>query len=257
MENAPLKLEITNGLARLTLSNPAGGNVLNMATIEALAQAAETLAKAPPRAVLLTAEGKNFCVGGDIRAFAGAQDRGALLAQMAGRLHEAVLALAVLPAPVIAVVQGAAAGAGLSLAAGADLVLAGKGSSFTMAYTGIGFTPDGGATYFLPRLIGLRRTQELAYANRRLNAEDALAWGLVTQVVTDAELAAAGEALAQRVAAGPSFAFATVKRLLADGTLAAQLAAEATGITAAARSDDGGEGLAAFLGRRPAVFTGH
>ena len=260
MTNALIKLEVSNGLARLTLANPAAGNVLNMAAIEELAQAVERLKAQTPRAVLLRAEGKNFCVGGDIRSFSSAPDRGALLEQMAGRLHESVAALAALPAPVIAVVQGAAAGAGLSLVAGADLVLAGRNANFTMAYTGIAFSPDGGATYFLPRLIGLRRTQEMALTNRRLSAEEALQWGLVTKVVDDDQLAAEGEALAQRIAAGPSFAFGAVKKLLNDGAtrnLVTQLAAETQAIAATARSEDAGEGLAAFLERRPSKFKGY
>lgn len=257
MSHKLVTLEIAGGLARLTLNNPAAGNVLNVPMLDALSAATAKLAAAPPRAVLLSAAGKNFCVGGDVRAFSVAPDRGALLHEMAGSLHESVIRLAELPSPVVVAVQGAAAGAGLSLAAGADILLAGQGASFTMAYTGIGFSADGGASYFLPRHIGLRRTQELAYTNRRLNAAEALEWGLVTRVVEDAILVQEAVAVAQNLANGPTRAYAAMKSLLiAGGSLRAQLDAEAQKIVETAASDDGGEGAAAFCARRKPEFMG-
>jgi len=257
MSEPLIKLETAGGLARLTLNNPDAGNALDQPMIEALDAATAQLAAEPPRAVLITAEGKNFCVGGDIRAFHTATDRGALLRRMAGRLHDSVRRLAALNAPVVAAVQGAAAGAGLSLAAGADMLIAARGAHFTMAYTGIGISSDGGASYYLPRLIGLRRTQELAYTNRRLPVEEALAWGLVCAVVEDDALAAEAKALATRLAAGPTLAYAAMKRLLAaEAGLDEQLDAELDNVSATAASRDAAEGVAAFLARRQPDFTG-
>jgi 2-(1,2-epoxy-1,2-dihydrophenyl)acetyl-CoA isomerase len=257
MSETLIKLETIGGLARLTLNNPGMGNVLDAPMIEALDAATAQLAASPPRAVLITAEGKSFCVGGDIRAFGTATDRGALLREMAGRLHDSVRRLAMLPAPVVVAVQGAAAGAGLSLAAGADMLLAARGAHFTMAYTAIGISSDGGASYYLPRLIGLRRTQELAYTNRRLLADEALSWGLVSAVVEDDALAAEAEALASRLAAGPTLAYAGMKRLLtAEAGLDAQLDAELDSIATTAASADAAEGVAAFLARRKPDFMG-
>jgi 2-(1,2-epoxy-1,2-dihydrophenyl)acetyl-CoA isomerase len=257
MSDTLIKLETAGGLARLTLNNPDAGNVLDAPMIEALDAVTAQLAAEPPRAVLITAEGKNFCVGGDIRAFHTAPDRGELLHRMAGRLHDSVRRLAALKAPVVAAVQGAAAGAGLSLAAGADMLIAARGATFTMAYTGIGISSDGGASYYLPRLIGLRRTQELAYTNRRIPAEEAFAWGLVSAVAEDDALAAEAEALAQRLAAGPTLAYAAMKRLLAaEAGLDAQLDAELDNVSTTAASRDASEGVAAFLARRQPDFTG-
>lgn len=257
MSELLVTLTVENGLARLTLNSPATGNAMDLALLGALAQATQALLDAPPRAVLLRGAGKNFCVGGDIRAFASAPAPAALLREMADSVHVSVRNLAALPAPVLAVVQGAAAGAGLSLAAGADILLAGSGASFAMAYTGIGLSADGGASYILPRLIGLRRTQELAYTNRRISAAEALAWGLVTQVVEDAALDEAAEALAQRLASGPTRAYANMKRLFASGAdLCAQLDLEAEAISEAASTADGREGVAAFLARRKPAYTG-
>ena len=138
-------------------------------------------------------------------------------------------------------------------------MLAGASAKFAVAYTAIGLTADGGATWLLPRVIGLRRTQEMMYTGRRLNAEDAERYGLVTRVVADETLAAEALALAQTIARGPTAAFGAVKRLLHEGDtapLAGHLDAEAASIEAALGSVDGAEGVAAFLARRPPVFTG-
>ena len=255
-----IDLSIEDGLAVLTLARPEAGNAMNWALIEAFDAAAGRVAADPAvRAVLLRAEGKNFCVGGDIGAFATEADPSGYILRLADRLHRGVRMLAELPVPVVTAVQGAAAGAGLGLAAGADVVIAARSASFTMAYTGIGLSPDGGASWLLPRLVGLRLAQEMTYLNRRLSAEEALAAGLVTRVVDDAELAAEALALARKLAAGPTRAYGACKRLLAEGALATfgeQLAAEARSISECLATEDAAGAVKAFLARQAATFRG-
>lgn len=253
-------LRVEQQLATITLARPEAGNAMTSDFIDAFASVAQAAADDPAvRAVLIEAQGKNFCVGGDIRAMASEADPAEFIQTLARRLHDGVMSLARLPAPVVVAVQGAAAGAGLSLVAGGDVVIGARSSSYSMAYTGIGLTADGGATWLLPRLIGLRRTQELAYLGRRLNAEEAERHGLITRIVEDEALADEARAVARRLAAGPTQAFAGVKRLLAEAHgagLGAQLDAEAEAIGAAMATEDARCAIGAFLARETPSFTG-
>jgi 2-(1,2-epoxy-1,2-dihydrophenyl)acetyl-CoA isomerase len=212
------------------------------------------------RAIVLDSEGRLFCAGGDLAEFARAGEGLAqLLKEATVYLHAAISRLVRTRAPVIAAVQGHAAGAGFSLAMACDLVLAASSAKFTMAYTRAGLVPDGGSTYFLPRLIGRRRTLELMITNRTLSASDALEWGLVSRVVEDDRLAAETLKLAREIAEGPTGAFGGVKRVVLRSeseTLESQMEIEARAIADAARSMDGQEGIRAFLAKRPARFTG-
>jgi 2-(1,2-epoxy-1,2-dihydrophenyl)acetyl-CoA isomerase len=254
----PVLLDVADAVARLTLNRPDSGNAIDAGFGRSFRAHAEALVgRNDVRAVLLTGAGATFCVGGDLAYFAATDDAGAALYSLATDLHAGIAALASIDAPVIAAVQGAAAGAGLSLVAGADLVVAADDAKLTMAYTAVGLSPDGGATWFLPRLIGTRRTAELALTNRRLSAAEALDWGIVNQVVPADELMATAEALTTQIAAGATSAFGRVKRLLAASSttsLTEQLAAEAEGIAACAAGPDGAEGIAAFLDKRRPTF---
>jgi 2-(1,2-epoxy-1,2-dihydrophenyl)acetyl-CoA isomerase len=255
-------LEIDDGgLARLTLNRPDAANAIDLALAEALADAVAELTEIEGvRAVLLTGAGSRFCGGGDVRSFAAAGAAlDAALAAILASLHAAVVNLARLDAPVVAAVQGSAAGAGLALLAGADLVVAGASAKLVMAYTGIGLVPDGGSTWYLPRIIGLRRAIELALTNRVLSADEALSWGLVSAVVPDKDLQADAESVAKELATGPTRAFGAVKRLMRESLeldLEAQLAHESEAMVRAGESDDGREGVAAFTEKRPPQFTG-
>lgn len=209
------------------------------------------------RAVVLAAEGRFFNLGGDLPSMAATDDPEAVLRELAGILHEGVLALSTVGAPVIARVQGPAAGAGLSLVLGADLAIASEAASFTMAYTGVGLSPDGGASWLLPRIVGARRASELILTNRTLTAVEAAELGIVTRVVAADDLDAEVDALAARLAAGPTASYAAAKRLLAvssENDLATQLALEGESIATMAGTPTGREGVAAFLERRPAAF---
>ncbi len=212
------------------------------------------------RAVVLASAGRMFCVGGDLRSFT---EQGEQLSQhlkeVTTYLHAAVSRLTRMEPPVIAAVNGTAAGAGMSLACACDFVLAAESARFTMGYTKVGLTPDGSSTYFLPRLVGLRRALELTLTNRVLSAEEALDWGIVSRVVPDGELAAEADSLASRLASGATAALGASKRLVYGGwteTLETQLEHESQAISDVSRTADGKEGIAAFLEKRAPKFEG-
>lgn len=256
-----LGLRIADGVGRITLRRPDNANAMDPTMAKELLEAAIACDVDPSvRAVLIDAEGGMFCAGGDLGAFSRAGDNlAALIKRMTVDLHGAISRLTRMRAPVIAAVQGAAAGAGFSLACACDLVLAAQSAKFTMAYTRAGLVPDGSSTYFLPRLLGRRRTIELMLLNPILSAEEARGWGLVNRVVDDAALHDTALDLARKLAQGPTAAYASAKRLvLASGseTLESQMELEATAIADAATGPDGQEGIAAFLAKRAPVFQG-
>jgi 2-(1,2-epoxy-1,2-dihydrophenyl)acetyl-CoA isomerase len=229
---------------------------------EALAEAGGALGALDPAdvgAVLLVGEGASFCTGGDVRAFAGAQDRGAYVRQLAETFHVFLTAVVECPVPVVAAVPGWAAGAGMSVVCAADLAIGGRSTRLRPAYPGIGFSPDGGMTWTLPRIVGAGRARHILLTDRVLDAETACAAGILAAVVEDADVAAEAEQTAHRLAQGPTAALGRIKRLLAaspDNPLATQLAAEAEAISASAAGPEGAEGLAAFAAKRPPHFHG-
>lgn len=253
-------LDVADGIARLTLNRPDASNGLDLPMAEALFAAAQDVkARDDVRVVVLSGAGKRFCAGGDVKSFADAENTEKHFRAITLALHGAITLLTGLDAPVIASVHGSAAGAGMGLVASSDLVIAAESTKFVMAYTAIGLTPDGSTSYFLPRIIGLRRAVELSLTNRTLSAAEAHDLGLITTVVPDAELTAATDALATTLASGPTKAFGGVKRLFASSmtsSLEAQLTKESEGITAAGLSADGREGVQAFVAKRAPVFTG-
>jgi 2-(1,2-epoxy-1,2-dihydrophenyl)acetyl-CoA isomerase len=255
-----IHLEIRDQIAHLTLARPDAANTLNLQFgREFLAAAFAIEAATAVRAVLVTGQGKNFCFGGDLKGMvASGADIGAYLRELTTNLHAGIALLARLDAPVVAVVNGTAAGAGLGLVLASDLAIAARSAKFAPAYTGVGLTPDAGCTFLLPRAVGYKRAMELFLTNRVLDAEQALDWGLVNQVVEDENLAAHAAALAARLAAGPVGAFGAVKRLLADAVpgFEAQLARESRSISRRGMTAEGSEGIAAFLDKRAPTFRG-
>jgi 2-(1,2-epoxy-1,2-dihydrophenyl)acetyl-CoA isomerase len=210
---------------------------------------------------VLTGSGdKAFCAGGDVAGFAANEDKIALLLnEMTTAYHMAASRFAWMKAPLIAAVNGVAAGAGLSAVAFCDLAIAADTAKFTSAYTHLGFTPDGSSTYFLSRIIGTRRAMELYMTNRTLTAAEALEWGLVNRVVPAGELMGEVEKLANQLASGPTKAYGGVKKLLHMATidsLESQMELEARTIAEMATSDDGREGVRAFVGKRKPAFKG-
>jgi 2-(1,2-epoxy-1,2-dihydrophenyl)acetyl-CoA isomerase len=254
-------LEITDGLAHLRLARPEGRNGIDMAMVRALTARLDTVASDPGvRALLIGADGPAFTVGGDLRHLGGQAERlPAELDEMISLYHRTLGRLAALPIPVLVAAHGAVAGGGLGLLWCADLVIAADDLRIATGFVHLGLSGDGGSSWHLPRLVGLRRAQELIMGGRVLGAEEALDWGLVTRVVPAAELA--GEALAQAraLAAGPTYSLGRMKRLLSESwahSYPEQLAAERTAIVDCARTEDAKEGLAAFIARRAPRYLG-
>jgi 2-(1,2-epoxy-1,2-dihydrophenyl)acetyl-CoA isomerase len=257
-----INFEVSEGVARVTLNRPQAANALNdRMTHELFEIALRCDADQSVRAVLLTATGRMFCAGGDLKEFASyGVDLPRYLKEITTYIHAAVSRFVRMPKPIVGAVNGVAAGAGFSLALSCDLVVAARSARFTMAYTRAGLTPDGSSTYFLPRLVGVRRATELALTNRMLSADEAQAWGLINRVVDDDRLVDDSWALARELADGPTLAFGRTKALLRNGwneTLESQMESEAQSISSVAVSDDYREGSAAFFEKRPPRFVGH
>jgi 2-(1,2-epoxy-1,2-dihydrophenyl)acetyl-CoA isomerase len=254
-ESPTVRTERSGRLLTITLDRQAQANALDMSTACQLRDAVRLIDDGVG-CVLLRAEGANFCVGGDVRAFAAAPEPGQFLGELASVVHDAVLGLVEGPAPVVAAVNGWAAGVGMSLAACADITLAAESARFRSAYSAIGLSPDCGLTWTLPRLIGRGRAAELMLTNRAVGAAEAASIGLVARVVADGSLLAEAQALAAELASGPTAAYGSIRRLLDAGdrsTLADQLEAEAASIAASADGPQGRAGVAAFTaGRSPA-----
>ena len=251
-------VQVVGGIATVTLDS-APGNPIGLKVAHELSAAVRRCHDKDVRAVLLTATGPSFCVGGDLREF-GALDATALgshLDAVTGALHEAIIGLTELSAPVVAGARGNIAGAGVSLLCAADYVIAAEDATFTLAYTGIGYTPDGGATWLLPRLLGQRRAMELLLLNRRLSAAEALDWGLVSAVTPAAAHVQQAQAVVARLADGPTGAFGATKRLVNTGwtaSLPEALSAESRQIAASATSSEGKTGTVAFLNKQRPSF---
>lgn len=256
-----LLVDIKGAVARVTLNRPDAANGINLQMAKDLYNVSLAFDNNPAiRAVIITGSGKMFCAGGDLKSFASEGDKvSQFLKEITFYLHGAISRLAHMNAPVIIAVNGTAAGAGFSLAVLGDYVLAAESAKFTMAYTAAGLSPDGSSSYFLPRLIGVRKTQELMLTNRLLTAQEALDWGLLNKVVASEELLDAAETVATQLAAGPTQAFGSVKKLLLasfENNLEGQMELESVAIANMAATADGKEGIAAFIDKRKPAFSG-
>ncbi len=256
-----LLLERKDGAGRITLNRPEAYNALNLELARELFDAVLELDESREvRAIVLTGAGKAFCAGGDVKEFvAQAEREDRHLKELTGYLHMTVSRLVRSQKPVLMAVNGVAAGGGMSLAMAGDVVAAAESARFTMAYAGIGATPDGSASYFLPRLAGLRRAMELYLLNRPLTAREALEWGLVTRVVPDAEFPRAVESLARELAEGPTLAFGAAKLLFHHAThesLETQMEMETEAIARASQTEDFHRAVAAFAEKKAAIFKG-
>jgi 2-(1,2-epoxy-1,2-dihydrophenyl)acetyl-CoA isomerase len=265
--NEQVLLDIRGAVATLTLNRPQAMNALGLEMGRAfLARTRELKAAEGVKVVVVTGAGEHFMAGGDIKEFhtmvgATAEEREQAFGKLIGELiNPAVEILRNLPQPIVGKVRGACAGFGFSLMAGCDLVLAADNAYFTTGYSLLGTTADGGGTWFLPRLVGAKKAAELTLLAERLDARQALALGLVNRVVPPAELDGACDALAARLVAGPSYAYANAKRLLnrsLTATLPDQLMAEAASFARCSASNDFAEGVAAFIEKRKPAFKGN
>ena len=242
----------------ITLNRPEAANALNLQMAEELFEASLLCSEDDEiGAVILTGAGKLFSGGGDLAYFAEEPNLKAALLKMTTYLHGAISRLVRMSAPVICAVNGTAGGGGFSLMLSCDLAIAAENAKFTMAYTAAGLTPDASSTYFLPRLVGQRRANELALTNRRLTATEALDWGIVNQVVPADELMPTTRALAKRLANGPTDAFGNATKLLRqsfDNSLETQMELEAQSIANISVSPNAREGVRAFLEKRTPEF---
>ena len=212
------------------------------------------------RAVVITGNGKMFSAGGDLQSFsdAGGQKYGFLI-RMATDLHQALIRFAHLNAPVIMAVNGTAAGAGFSIALAGDYVIASEKAKFVCAYTASGLTPDGSSTYFLAKHVGLMRAKELMLTNRVLTSEEACNWGMVSKVVPAESVLQEAIDMAKQFATGPTLAFGGVKSMLLttfNNPIETQLEKETQSIANMMRTEDGPNGLDAFLNKRKPEFKG-
>jgi len=260
-EYKTLLFDVRDNVAHLTLNRPDAANSINEDMGKDLMHAALRCDEDPEiRAVLISGAGKIFSGGGDLKDFISKGDQLPYhIKEITTYLHAAISRLTRMDAPVIAAVHGAVAGAGMSIAIACDIVVAAETTRFMVAYTRAGLVPDGSSTYFLPRIVGLKRALELTLTNRMFSAQEALQWGLVTRVVPDNELLAQARAIAVQLAAGPTRAYGISKRLLHSGwmeTLETQMENESQAIANSARTLDAREGITAFLEKRPPKYKG-
>ena len=252
---------VKDGVATITLNRPDAYNALNLGLARDVFHATlEADEDREVRCLVITGAGRAFCAGGDVKDFADNPDRiGILIKELTTYLHGAVSRLARTPKPVIMAVNGVAAGGGMSFALAGDLVVAAESAKFTMAYSKIAASPDGSSSYFLPRLIGLRRAMELHFTNRVLSAREAMEWGLVNRVHPDAELAPSVAALARELAEGPTVAFGRAKLLFhqsSQESLETQMELEAQAIAACGHTEDFRNGVTAFARKQTTTFKG-
>jgi 2-(1,2-epoxy-1,2-dihydrophenyl)acetyl-CoA isomerase len=252
-----VRAELDGAVLRVTLCRPERANALDMEVGADLRKALEAIGPGV-RAVLLLAEGPNFCVGGDVTGFAGAADPEAHVLELATEMHAILRDLTASGVPVVVGVQGWAAGAGLSLLLHGDVVVLGASARVRAGYPAIGLTPDCGMSWLLPRAVGPARARDMLLTNRVVGAQEALAIGLVSRVVPDDEVAEVAAKVARELAAAATGALRATRRLLeasATSTYTEQLDAEAASISARAATPEGREGVAAFVGKRPARFS--
>ena len=255
-----LRLEREDGVATVRLDSTAGHNAITMDMADELHRVAIDLGEdSAVRAVVLTHEGDFFGAGADLSAFEGDERDAPFLRRLAGRLHEAILQFHQAEVPILGAIDGVAAGAGFSLAIMPDLVVLSEDARLEYAYPRIGLTGDGGTTFFLPRLVGLRRAKEILLLDEPIGPDEAVDLGIATEAVPDDAFQDRVDELAATVAAGPTASLGATKRLMTesfDATLETQLAAEVDAMADAATSEDFERGYRAFYGDGDPEFVG-
>jgi 2-(1,2-epoxy-1,2-dihydrophenyl)acetyl-CoA isomerase len=261
-DTAPLVIDDADGVRTLTLNRPDAFNSLTLRLKEdLLAALRDAAADAGVRAVVLTGAGRAFCAGQDLKehvALLRASDP-APLSTVSAHYNPIISTITGMPKPVIAAVNGMAAGAGASLAYACDLRIAAASAKFLMAFANVGLTADSGASFTLPRLIGYGRAMEMMLLAAPVPAEQALAIGMITQVVADDSVLPTAQELAKRMAAGPTTAYGKIKEAFlaaAAGTLDDALATEARTQAEAGATADHLEAVDAFVAKRTPTFTG-
>lgn len=254
-----ITLEVADGVATLTLNHPATRNALSWKMAEEMGHALDNLGNA--RALVITGAGKGFCSGGDMSSeVREGSDFGEMLYEgLTEAVNPMLLKLKALKIPVIAAVNGAAAGAGAPLALLADFVIAGQSAFFFMAFPNVGLVPDSGGSFTLPRLIGKARAMQMMLLAEKISAEQALDWGMIYKVVPDDVLQGEAQRLAARLADGPTVSYGLIRQQVQEAEesdLATVLQTEAVNQRTAGKSKDCAEAVAAFLEKRAPVFRG-
>jgi enoyl-CoA hydratase/carnithine racemase len=252
-----LLVSLEAGVKRVTFNNPARRNSIDFETMQRFTEAIKESFEDETRVIVITGAGDSFCAGADLQAgLSGVRDVTTDLREV---INPGVMAMRSLPKPIIARVHGHAAGIGCNYALAADIIVASDQAFFSQAFIKIGLMPDGGGTYFLPRLVGYNKAFELMALGDSVPAQQAFELGMINRVVAPAELDATVNAMAERLASAPAIALAKIKAGLTNGlqsNLASALEFEAAGQGECFRSADFIEGVAAFLQKRKAVFTG-
>lgn len=253
--------EIDDGVGIITLNRPEKGNALDAALGRALSDAVAEIAEDKSvRAVMLNGTGKAFCVGGDIAEMCEASDLAVLMEEAIPMLHALIRTLATLPIPVISVLNGPIGGGGVGLALCADLVIAAESMKLRGGYAAIGLTPDLGSAYFLAARAGASRAKQILFLNEPVSALQCLEWGVVNAVYPDADLQEAAWKIARQLAASATLSLGRIKQLVdgaAQRSLDDHLVLEQRHMIASAQSQDGREGVAAFMEKRAPRFQGH
>jgi 2-(1,2-epoxy-1,2-dihydrophenyl)acetyl-CoA isomerase len=255
-----LKLEIRGAIAEIRFNRPKHLNALNAEVSDLFARAIDQVLTDPViRVIVLSGEGRAFMAGGDLSMFREADDKPAAARVLIDHIHGSLKRLAAAPHIVIARVQGAVAGAGMSFALAADLAIAADNATLNMAYAKIGASPDCGASWALPRIVGTRKALEIALLSETIDAQEALRLGLVNRVVPLADLNSEVETLAQRLAAGPSVALGKIKHLVRDSQntgYTEQLDREGDSFAVCAATEDFAGALSAFFNKQKPEFHG-
>lgn len=259
MTDKHMSLEVIDGVGVITLNRPDEGNPVVLGMVQELLEKAIACDEDPAiGAVVLTGKGRMFSVGGGLKDFAEQGDNISRHLKLVTQLfHGAIAKFNHMAPPVIAAINGTAAGGGLSLALTTDLAIAVESAKFTMAYTNAGLPVDGSSSFYLAKIVGMRRAKEMALLNTVLTAEQALDWGLINQVVPDGQLMDAAMAMARKLAQGSTIAYGETKRLILSGAtegLESQMELESRAISALAGGVDGREGIKAFLEKRKPQF---
>jgi len=258
--NEVMKLDVIEGIARITLNRPKAFNAFSLDMIQTLAERLIELAiNKNVVGVIITGEGKAFCAGADLKWLSGfGKSYGEALHELSARYHQAILEIRRMPKPVVAAMNGIAAGGGFSLALACDFRVMEASAVLQQAYTTNGLSIDGGGTFTLPRLVGLARAMEIAAFDRPISAKQALSWGLVTEVVEDGQAVKRAIELAEDMKSGPLSSFAASKKLITDSfntSFETQLEKEREVLSWCADHPNGREGVEAFLEKRKPVYT--